>query len=79
MKTLLALIGLQSPPEVGSWAHALACRDLAADLASLCPNSRGEVLVPVFGWQRDMVIGVLAREANRVEDARMDLFERGLR
>ncbi|RWB32139.1 MAG: hypothetical protein EOQ42_33515 [Mesorhizobium sp.] len=64
--------------EQASWAKVVTCRDLASDLSSLRPNVGGQIVAPLHACQRDLLVAILTRESNRVEDALVDLFNRGI-
>jgi len=57
-----------SPRELarGTWVHALACRDLVTDLGSLRENA-GQIVAPLFEYQRDILIEILSAEFQAVE------------
>jgi hypothetical protein len=62
-----------SAPVRGTWAHAIACRDLAADLAS---RPEGQVSVPLFNHSVALLVQLLEAEHRKTEEALLSRFER---
>lgn len=65
-----------APPDAGTWAFVISCRDLASDFVGLRAGPSGQVIAPLHAYQRDILVHLLTREANRIEDEKMNLFDR---
>jgi hypothetical protein len=61
-----------------AWPRVIACRSLANDLAGTRPGRSGQTAIVLHDHQRELLVDLLTREADRVERSLTDLFDQQL-